>query len=148
MKPKTLVALLLCYVVGTSFAEETRLDVNAAWARPTPPGARTGAVYLTLHNPGDAEVAVVGVSAPVADMAEIHRTVMKGEMTGMVPVAGLVVAPGQTIALEPGGLHIMLLHLHQVLAEGEQFSITLKFMDGGEQAVDVPVHDAAQKPSD
>lgn len=137
--------LLLLPLAGYSASGTLQLEVTAAWARPTAPGAPTGAVYLTLHNSGEAEVALMGVESTVATESEIHRTVMKDGMMSMLPVAGVIVAPNETVELQPGGLHIMLTGLHHPLVMGEEFPITLRFMGGREQTLLVKVGEMEDK---
>ena len=49
------------------------------------------------------------------------------------------IAPGESVALEPGGLHAMLTRLQEPMIEGESFPLTLTFSDGGEVVVEVPI---------
>ena len=51
----------------------------------------------------------------------------------------LRIAPGQTVMLEPGGLHVMLLDLETPLIEGKVLPLRLKFYDGDDLTVDVPI---------
>ena len=104
---RPLLLLLLC--TASTLAAADPLAVTAAWARPTPPGAPNGAAYLTLGNPGDEEIVIMAVTSPIAESAEIHRSVMRDGTMGMVPVAGLIVPAGDAVELAPGGLHIMLM---------------------------------------
>lgn len=53
-----------------------------------------------------------------------------GTMLGMRKVDRLEIAPGQVVAFEPGGYHVMLIDLVDGLAWGEEFEVTLHF-DGG-----------------
>ncbi len=57
----------------------------------------------------------------------------------MGPAGDFVIAPGETASLEPGGLHATLMMLSRPLIEGETFPLVLKFDDGGELMVDVPI---------
>ena len=57
----------------------------------------------------------------------------------MAPAGDIRIAPGETVALEPGGLHAMLMMLQRPMVEGEAFELTLSFSDGGEVSVEVPV---------
>ena len=43
--------------------------------------------------------------------------------------------PGQTVSLQPGGLHIMLFDLAAPLKEGDEFPLTLIFEDGSSKDV-------------
>ena len=57
----------------------------------------------------------------------------------MAPAGEITISPGESVALEPGGLHAMLMRLQTAMIEGETFPLTLAFSDGGEVTVDVPI---------
>lgn len=59
--------------------------------------------------------------------------------SSMVPAGEIEVGPGESIALEPGGLHVMLMGLQSPLDEGGAFELMLTFSDGGEVTVPVTV---------
>jgi copper(I)-binding protein len=102
-----LVAFVATLAVPAFAAAQTSpLVVQNAWMRKVP-GADTAAVYLVLRNTGVQPVTVVGVQSPVATHVMIHETSMTGGQSQMRMHEQLVVAPGQTLALQPGGLHVM-----------------------------------------
>jgi hypothetical protein len=145
MMVRGLLAALLFLLVGIVLADGTgSLEVSGAWARPTAPGATTGAVYLRLHNLGNQMVTVLGVRSTIADLAEIHRTTMTQGMMGMVPVGGVTISPNEVVELQPGGMHIMLIGLKESLDAGAQFPLRLELMGGEELSVEVMVGDREQ----
>ncbi len=73
-------------------------------------------------------------------MPDIHRTTTDANgVSSMAPAGEITIAPGETLSLEPGGLHAMLMQLQTPMVEGESFSMTLTFDDGGTVTVDVPI---------
>ena len=81
-----------------------------------------------------------GLATPLAMMPEIHETTINAEgVSSMAPVGDITIAPGESVVLEPGGLHAMLMRLQEAMTEGESFPLTLTFSDGGEVTVDVPI---------
>lgn len=73
-------------------------------------------------------------------MPEIHQTSTTAEgVSSMAPAGEIVIAPGEAVSLEPGGLHAMLMRLQRPMAKGESFSLMLDFSDGGEITVEVPI---------
>ena len=113
---------------------------SAAWMRAVPPGARTAAIYLTLHG-GAAGIDVVSASAPVAATVELHTTRAEGSMQRMLRVPAFAVAAGATRALRPGGDHLMLIGLARPLRDGDRLSLILTLADGRTRRIDVPVLD-------
>jgi len=102
------------------------VEAQAAWARATPPGASTGAVYVTLTAPaGDR---LTGASSPLAGKTALHDMKMEGNVMRMDAVpSGLELPPGKPVALAPGGYHLMLEGLKQPLKQGESIPLHLTF---------------------
>lgn len=143
------------------------MRVSGAWARTSPAVATAGALYLTITNGGEADDALVGVTVDpsVAAKAELHETVAasmedtssstamgggtsngtggSGEMMEMRPVDRIPVPAGGSVALEPGGYHIMLLDLAEPLQVGATIEVTLTFDAASEMVVTADVRDTA-----
>jgi len=113
------------------------VSVTGAWARPAPAGGST-AVYLTLANGGSSPDALVSASSPTGSV-ELHETStdMNG-MTGMSPVERIELPAGATVALDPGGKHLMVTGLTTGLDAGGSIDVELVFEHAG------PVHVAAE----
>ena len=114
--------------------------VEDAWARASIGVNRPGAAYMTIRNTGDEAVTLTGIRTDLAMMPDIHQTSTNAEgVSSMAPAGEIEIAPGEAVSLEPGGLHAMLMRLQRPMAEGENFSMTLDFSDGGEITVEVPI---------
>jgi copper(I)-binding protein len=111
-------------------AQQPSLVAQDAWVRATP-GAQMAAAYLTLRNVSSKTVTVTGVESPVAGHAMIHETTVQGGQSRMRPHEQLVVAPGMTVKLEPGGLHVMLHDLKQPLTAGQTVPLVITLAGGG-----------------
>ena len=122
------------------------ISIKGAWSRATPPGAPAGVVFLTLVNGGAEDDALVAASAGVAKAVELHSHVMEGEVMRMRQVPSIAVPAGQSVALAPGGLHIMLIGPTQPLAEGSSFPLTLTFQHAGSVTLSVPVQGLGAMP--
>lgn len=132
--------LAACLLLGcaAALAQVSALTASDAWVRVTP-GVDVAAAYLTLHNGGSRPVTVTAVSSPLASSAMIHETrIVNGEST-MRPHEQLRLAPGETVQLAPGGLHIML-HLNgRAPTPGQSVPLTLQLQDGTTLAVSARV---------
>ncbi|MGH7122816.1 MAG: copper chaperone PCu(A)C [Stellaceae bacterium] len=126
-----LVGLLALASAGTAVAQTGSVVVEQAWARATPGGAKTAALYMTLVNKGPAEDRLVSVSTPAAGKAELHSTTTENGVMHMGPVAALEVKPGTPTVLKPGGYHVMLMDLKGPLVAGQSFALTLTFEKAG-----------------
>lgn len=120
-------------------AEEVKagdLVITQAWSRATPGGAKVGGGYLTIENKGSAPDRLIGGSADVSAKIQVHEMSMNNGVMTMRPVeGGLVIEPGKTVKLSPGGLHLMLLDLKGSLKQGEKLPITLEFEKAGKVQV-------------
>ena len=136
-------ALVLAIAFSPSgFAQSPKdspITVGTAWARATPPGARTGAVYLTFDNHGDTADRLVGVSTPVAEKAQLHVEINDNGVMRMRPLAEIELKPHGQTKLDPSGRHVMLIGLKRQLKQGESFPLNLEFAHAGRQVVQVMV---------
>ena len=55
----------------------------------------------------------------------------------------IAIAAGQTVTLEPGGYHVMMLDLVEPLKTGDTFELTLTFAEAGDMVIEVEVRDTA-----
>jgi len=116
------------------------LVISQAWSRATPGGAKVAGGYLTIENKGAAADRLVSVSADIAGKAEVHEMAMDNGVMKMRPLdKGLVVDPGKTVKLAPGGNHLMLQELKGPFKEGEKVPVTLEFEKAGKVAVSLDV---------
>lgn len=119
-------AALVAYCV---MAQAPALIVQDAWVREVP-GSDVAAVYLTLRNPTTKPISITGVESSVASHAMIHETRTESGQSRMRPHEQLVVPPGQTVKLEPGGLHVMLHGVTQPTPVGQSVPLVLLLADG------------------
>lgn len=85
------------------------------------------AFYATLRNEGARADALVGVASPSGRSASLHRMVSENGMMRMEPVEVVPLPPGETVRLEPGGLHAMVEELVSSPAAGDSLEVTLRF---------------------
>jgi len=131
-------ALTACNAPTTSGT----LRIEQAWARTTAPGAATGAGYMTLVNEGAAD-RLVSASSPVADKVELHESAMDGMVMTMRPLGPVPIKAGETLALAPGGRHLMFTGLEAPFVAGQTVPVTLTFEIGGVRTVELEVRNAA-----
>lgn len=166
-----LVALLAAVSLGLAACSSSKssssttksggLVIEDAWARTSAMSTGAGAVYLSIENTTDKVEKLLSASVPtsVAKTAQIHETVMGNPSTSMPmdgshdtmagsgmmsmrEVTSVTIPAGGTVALEPGGYHIMLLDLAAPLKAGEKFTLSLGFMNAAVVQVEVTVKDS------
>lgn len=124
------------------------IRIDHPWARPTQPGQQNGAVYLkSVSNRGKEADRLVRASTALAERVELHTMSMEGNVMRMREVADIPLPAGQTVKLEPGGLHLMLMGLKQPLKLGDTFALTLEFERGGRTEVKVWVQQPKDAPA-
>src|ERR1700720_4826985 len=127
--------LLAVLFAAPARAEEVRagdLVITQAWSRATPSGAKVGGGYLTIENKGSVPDRLIGGSADIADKVQVHEMAMNNGVMTMRPLdKGLVIEPGKTVKLAPGGYHLMLLDLKNPLKQGDKLPVTLEFERAG-----------------
>ncbi len=134
MKKIMLAAILIASAFATTaaFAQSTSIQIEQPFSRATPGGAKVGGGYLTIVNKGSAADKLVAASSPASERVEIHEMKMEGGVMKMQEVAGgLAVDAGKSVALAPGGYHLMLMGLKAPLKEGDKVPVTLTFEKAG-----------------
>jgi copper(I)-binding protein len=123
------------------------LILHHPWTRATPAGARVAGGFTEIENKGKMADRLVSASFDASDSVEIHSMEMKDGVMTMRPIAGgLVIPPGETVKLEPGGIHLMFLGLEHKLEEGGMVPGTLVFEKAGAVAVEFVVEAIAATP--
>jgi copper(I)-binding protein len=138
-----LTAVLFASLAGPTLAQETRIGdllIERPWTRATPAGAPVAGGYMRITNRGATPDRLIGGSADVARAFELHEMATIDGVMRMRPIAGgIVIAPGQTIELRPGGLHVMFMGLQRQLRLGERVRGTLVFERAGSVTVEYDV---------
>jgi copper(I)-binding protein len=139
MIKKTLVALSALTLISTTLTGcatasvdgHDELHFSDGWVRVSEYSdhvdGMTGA-FATIENHTDHDVTLIGGSAEIANMVEVHEVVMlDGEMKMQAKEGGILIKAGDSVTLEPGGLHVMLMGLNEAILEGDDVTLTLDF---------------------
>ncbi len=113
------------------------LQIGHPWARPT--AGKVGGAFMAIANTGSQPDRLLGATTSAAEKVELHQTIRDGDIMRMRPVDAIPVAPGEPVALKPGGLHIMLIGLKAPLKVGDTIPLILRFERAGEVKVDLAV---------
>ena len=144
LKYNTVTLILFFFLSTSAIAAEYRVQdliVSDPWSRPLPEVSVNGAAYLTIQNTGTGPDRLIGAVSEIAKQIEIHTHVNQGGLMKMMRLEqGAPIPPGELVAFEPGGLHIMLLGLQSPLKSATQYNLTLQFESAGELDVVVKVN--------
>lgn len=120
-----LLALAACNSGGGP-AEPATVQAADAICRPTPVGRQMTGCYLTLTTASADRL--VSASSPDANMVQIHESRIESGMMMMAELReGLALPAGETVALAPGGNHLMLMGVAEPLVAGDTVALTLTF---------------------
>ncbi len=121
------------------------LEIEHPWSREAPAGARVAGGYFVVKNTGSAPDRLVSVTSDISAKAEVHEMAVSDGVMTMRPVeGGLEIPAGGTVALKPGGYHLMFMDLKQRPKKGETFPATLTFEKAGAVTVELAVEDPGE----
>ncbi len=132
---KAFTATLIGFFSLTAFAGNGHIQVKDSWIRAVPPTVKVMAAYMTIANAGEKERKLTGISSSVFTRIEIHQYVMENDMARMERQTELAIPSHGTVALKPGGLHLMLMGAKKPLHAGDFVPLTVVFRDGEEISV-------------
>ncbi|MEM6575500.1 MAG: copper chaperone PCu(A)C [Pseudomonadota bacterium] len=133
------VVLLTSLLLASCTEGGAPLEVADAYVRQPPPGMKMTAAFATLSNPGSDAVVLTGASSEGFSSVSIHETALVDGVARMRPVPQLEVGPGETVVLEPGGLHLMLMGAQGPVSADQTVSVTLQLGDGEQMIIEMPV---------
>ncbi len=147
LNPLSSLLLMILLIAMGPIAAQAMDDVtlNDPYVRAVPPGQPNSAAFMQIVNQGSSDHALVGGSSPASEVVELHTHTMEGGMMRMRQVEKIDLPAGQTVSLQPGGLHVMLIGLKQKLLPGEDVELTLTYEDGSEVTVKAPVRKLQMK---
>lgn len=102
------------------------LEVQNAWIRTPPPGVPALAGYADFVNTGAKPLVIASLASATFAMVELHETVETNGMSRMRAVPKLTIAPGEKVALAPGGKHLMLIQPKSAVQRGNHVVIAIK----------------------
>lgn len=112
------------------------LTLSDPWVRVTTSVARSSGAFVAITNTGATDDRLLSAQSDFARV-EIHRTETTDGVNRMVEqVEGIALPAGESVALMPGGYHIMLMGLESGIAMGETREVTLVFENAGPLVVE------------
>jgi copper(I)-binding protein len=116
------------------------ITVDDAWGRPSPMEATNAAFYMNITG-GDGDDTLISASSESCAVTELHETTMTdGVMSMQERPDGIAIPSGETVVLEPGGLHVMCLDA-ATFEVGESVDIDLVFAEAGTVAVSAEIRE-------
>lgn len=121
-------ALFVALLVATPVLADS-VKVENAWIREPAPGQAVVGGFMDLTS--DKDASLIQAASPAVGKVELHEMKMQGDVMQMREVKTIDLPKGQTVKLEPGGLHLMLFQSKQPLKAGDKVPLTLTIKSGG-----------------
>jgi copper(I)-binding protein len=117
------------------------VEVEDPWGRPSPSSAANAAFYMQLEGAEEDDV-LVSATSPACGMVELHETQMSDGVMSMQHLPqGIPVPAGETVSLEPGGLHVMCMGVQSPLTVGEMVEVALEFENSGSRTIEAEIRE-------
>jgi len=130
--------LLIVCALLMPFSVYANLDIKNIYVPSMPPGSMTFAAYFTITNSGGEARELVGVETGSFKASHLHHTKMKDGVSSMMSMSGIVIEPGETVTLEPGGMHVMLMKPIKGTFDKVSIPLILEFKSG--EKIEVSAH--------
>ena len=117
------IAIGLWLFLSESQKTADQLYADNPHVRAVAPGQDRTAGFLTLINPTDNACKLISATADIADRVEFHSHQHIDNMVMMRPVDSIHVPATSDVALQPGGLHLMLFGVQPSAAKNTQINI-------------------------
>jgi len=127
MKP-LLLSLLLGLTTCLARAGDD-LQIENAWIREAPPGARMLAGFMVIRNISDTDIELVDVDSEAFAHVMLHKSETVDGVARMSHMDSIVIPAQGSVALEPGSYHLMMPAPDTRLVEGDSVPLLLHFSD-------------------
>jgi copper(I)-binding protein len=127
-----LVAALLSgglFASTVSSAPNAGLSATAAWLRWLPDDL-PAAGYVVIKNDGSSSQRLTRASSPDYSSVMLHRSMTGGGNDRMVATSDVDIASHGSLALAPGGYHLMLMNPKHSIKPGDTVEVHLMFASG------------------
>jgi len=114
------ISLFSTYLWAATAAES--ITVIDPYVRAVPPGQTVSAAFMQLKNSADKQHAIVNVKSSISKVVELHTHTHENGMMMMRQVEKIAIPANGETMLQPGGLHIMLIGLHNALELDQKIS--------------------------
>jgi copper(I)-binding protein len=115
----------LVLLLNASYAAlASDLVITDAWSPQAPPG-RMMAGFMHLENRGPEPIVLTHAESERFGRVEIHTMSMDDGVMRMRELDSLELPAGNTVVLEPGGLHLMLMQPEGQFELGDRFELVL-----------------------
>jgi copper(I)-binding protein len=124
--------------ICVAYADKDKIEVKNAWVRSIPSQAVVTALYMDLHNKGEA-IELLSVESDFFSEIQFHQMKKEDGMMSMQQLSTINLPSKQMTKLIPGGTHIMLFSPKDALSVDQKISFELVFSDETSQFIEASV---------
>ena len=121
---RLLLLLLAVMAACTSEPQPPLVASDVVVTRPLP-GMKMSAAYLSLANNSDQAIRISRVASAQYESVQLHETRIEDGVARMRAIPVLEIAAGETVTLQRGGKHLMLMR-----PTGSSDTVSIQFLDG------------------
>ena len=129
---RTLILILALLVTACTETNEAPVVATDVTITQPMPGKTMRAGYLALTNNTDDAIRITRVTSDVFAAVQLHETTVEDGVARMRALPQLDIPAGETVRLERGGKHLMLMR-----PAGTAETMTLQFFDGDSLLLEV-----------
>ena len=133
MIKKPLLLLGLLFLISHSAISE--IVVKNAWVRAAPAGSKTMAAYMLIDNQGSQTMSSSKIIANGFERTELHRSFIDNNIAKMKKLENISINGNESLTLEPGGLHLMLINPKKVPIKNSKIEMLIFFENENDNEV-------------
>ena len=103
--------VMFCLLLSITDNALGNIIIENSWVRAAAPGTKVMAAYMTIVNNSvkPIEMDIEKIISKGFKKTEVHKSSLNGMMT-MEKIDTIIIKPNESLVLEPGGLHFMLIN--------------------------------------
>ena len=128
--------VMLCLLLSITDNALGNIIIENSWVRAAAPGTKVMAAYMTIVNNSvkPIEMDIEKIISKGFKKTEVHKSSLNDMMT-MEKIDTLIIKPNESLVLEPGGLHFMLINPEKVPEKNAAVEMLIFFTQGKETEV-------------
>ncbi|EJV4263948.1 copper chaperone PCu(A)C [Campylobacter jejuni] len=119
--------LLLGALFAVNLWAVNDIEVKNAFVKQTPPHVQNSAIFLTIFNNTDKDIALISTKSDISEVSELHTHIHKDGKMMMQKIPEIIIKAHSSTELKSGGYHIMLLKLKKPIIKDTKVNLDLKF---------------------
>ncbi|EAJ4574258.1 copper chaperone PCu(A)C [Campylobacter jejuni] len=119
--------LLLGALFAVNLWAVNDIEVKNTFVKQTSPHAQNSAIFLTIFNNTDKDIALISAKSDISEVSELHTHIHKDGKMMMQKIPEIIIKAHSSTELKSGGYHIMLLKLKKPIIKDTKVNLDLKF---------------------